>query len=65
VLSRGGGETLAQVKAEVEARDARDADRSLAPLKPADDAHLLDTSDLAIDGAFAAALAIIEANIRR
>ena len=65
VQSRGGAETLTEVKAEVEARDARDADRNLAPLKPADDAHLLDTSDLAIDGAFAAALAIIEANIRR
>ena len=41
------------------ARDARDSDRSVAPLKPADDAFLLDTSSLNADEAFAQAKAFI------
>jgi cytidylate kinase len=41
-------------------RDERDSARSVAPLKPAADAVVLDTSDLDIDGAFRAALAIVE-----
>jgi cytidylate kinase len=36
-------------------------DRAEAPLKPADDAHILDTSDLAIDQAVAQAIAVIDA----
>lgn len=45
--------------ADIVARDARDRSRAVAPLKPADDALLLDTSDLGIDAAFAAALALV------
>lgn len=41
------------------ARDARDSDRSVAPLKPADDAFVLDTSALNADEALAAAKAFI------
>jgi cytidylate kinase len=41
------------------ARDARDSDRSVAPLKPADDALLLDTSAMNADEALAAAKAFI------
>ena len=41
------------------ARDARDSDRSVAPLKPADDALVLDTSALNADEALAAAKAFI------
>jgi cytidylate kinase len=41
------------------ARDARDSDRSVAPLKPADDAFLLDTSAMNADEALAAAKAFI------
>ncbi len=41
-------------------RDARDASRPVAPLKPAPDAHLLDTTDLDIEAAFQAAVAIID-----
>ncbi|MCF4166096.1 (d)CMP kinase [Zavarzinia compransoris] len=51
---------MARIRAEIEARDARDAGRATAPLKAADDAHLLDTSDLAIEEVFAKAKAIIE-----
>lgn len=48
------------VLADIEARDARDMNRAVAPLKQADDAHLLDTSDLSIEEAFKAALALVE-----
>lgn len=41
------------------ARDARDSDRSVAPLKPADDAFVLDTSALNADEALASAKAFI------
>jgi cytidylate kinase len=43
-------------------RDARDGGRSVAPLRRAEDAVLLDTSDLDIDAAFDAALRIVEAS---
>lgn len=42
-------------------RDARDTGRALSPLKPAEDAHLLDTTDLAIEAAFETALRIVDA----
>jgi len=48
------------VLAEINARDERDSTRTVAPLRPAGDAHLLDTSDLDIEAAFRAAVAIIE-----
>ncbi|WP_029042156.1 (d)CMP kinase [Cucumibacter marinus] len=46
--------------ADLRRRDERDAGRADAPMKPADDAHLLDTTDLDIEAAFRAALAIVE-----
>ena len=45
--------------AEIQERDARDRNRPVAPLKPADNALLLDTSNLSIDAAFVAALALV------
>ena len=48
----------AEILADIKARDARDRGRAVAPLRPAPDAHLLDTSNLGIDAAFAAALAL-------
>lgn len=52
------GETVieARVRADMEARDQRDRDRSVAPLKPAEDAWLLDTSFMNADEALTAAL---------
>ncbi len=58
-LSRGVAADLAAVTEEVRARDAADAARSAAPMKPADDAKLLDTTELDPDQAFAAALALL------
>jgi len=42
-------------------RDRRDQERSAAPLRKADDAHLLDTTNLDIEQAFKAALGLINA----
>ena len=49
-----------QVLAEIRDRDAQDANRPVAPLKPAPDAITIDTTTLDADAAFAAALAEIE-----
>ena len=57
---KGHDITEAQVLADVQARDARDAGRAEAPLKAAADAIVLDTSALGIDDALAAAIAIVE-----
>ena len=45
----------------MEARDARDKDRSVSPLIPAEDAWVLDTSSLNADAAFAQAKAFVAA----
>jgi cytidylate kinase len=49
--------------AELNARDAADRSRPISPLVQAPDAALLDTSDLGIDAAFAAALALVSTKI--
>jgi len=53
------------VLAELNARDAADKARPISPLRKAPDADLLDTSNLAIDAAFAAALALVEPKVRK
>jgi len=50
----------ADVRADLIARDERDAKRDISPMKPADGAHLLDTTDLSIEAAFRAAQNIID-----
>jgi cytidylate kinase len=64
LLGRGVAADLATVTAEVRARDAADAARAAAPMKPAADAKILDTTDLDPDQAFMAALALM-ADARR
>jgi 3-phosphoshikimate 1-carboxyvinyltransferase len=49
LISKGISATLPSLRADLEARDARDASRTVAPLKPAEDAKLLDNSDLTVD----------------
>jgi cytidylate kinase len=56
--------TYANVLADIEARDARDSGRGVAPLRHAEDAVLLDTSDLDVAGAVAHAVAIVKGTIR-
>ena len=60
-LEVGGDE--ARVLAEVRERDARDMGRADAPLRPAEDAVLIDTSDLGIDEAVAAAIAVVQSRL--
>jgi 3-phosphoshikimate 1-carboxyvinyltransferase len=48
LISKGIAATLDSLRADLEARDARDASRTVAPLKPAEDALLLDNSDLTV-----------------
>ncbi len=59
---KGQGEAVDYqvVLEEIRRRDARDASRSLAPLRPAEDAVEIDTTDLDIEAAFARALAIVQ-----
>lgn len=56
----GGKADLAQILADIRRRDARDMGRADSPLKPAADAHLLDTSEMSIEAAFLAAKAIVD-----
>jgi len=49
LISKGISITLFDLRADLEARDARDASRSVAPLKPAQDALLLDNSEMSIE----------------
>ncbi len=57
LVGRGESATFATILADIEARDARDASRSAAPLRMADDAIRLDTTELDADAAFAEARA--------
>ncbi len=63
LAARGEAATEAEVLADLQTRDRRDQERAVAPLRPAADAHLLDTTNLAIDDAFAVALAAISGKI--
>ncbi|MBI3532250.1 MAG: bifunctional 3-phosphoshikimate 1-carboxyvinyltransferase/cytidylate kinase [Burkholderiales bacterium] len=49
LISKGISAILLDLRADLEARDARDTSRAVAPLKPAPDARLLDNSDLSIE----------------
>jgi len=61
-LSAEGAEvTLEGVLADVQARDARDSTRAEAPLKPAEDAELMDTSTMDIETAVARAIELVAA----
>ncbi len=56
--ARGENVTYAAVLTDMQARDARDAERAVAPAKPAQDAVILDTTEMTADQAFAEALKI-------
>ena len=49
LISKGIPSTIVAIQQDLEARDARDMSRPVAPLKPADDARLLDNSELSIE----------------
>ena len=54
---------LEQIKAQIKERDERDMNRAISPLKQADDAVLVDTSDLTIDEVVERILSIIDEKI--
>lgn len=58
---KGISQAFEEVLAEVKERDARDMGRADAPLRPAEDAVMLDTSDLSIEAAVVAAVEAVEA----
>jgi cytidylate kinase len=60
ILARGNSADEAQILADIKLRDERDMGRADSPLKPAEDAHLLDTSKMTIEAAFEAAKSIID-----
>ncbi|MEM9792969.1 MAG: (d)CMP kinase [Pseudomonadota bacterium] len=59
----GKGSTLDQVLNDLRTRDARDSERDTAPMVRAEDALLLDTTELSIDAAVAEATAVIRKKI--
>jgi 3-phosphoshikimate 1-carboxyvinyltransferase len=56
LISKGISTTIDSLRADLEARDARDSSRAVAPLKPAEDALLLDNSDQSVDQSVAQVL---------
>lgn len=64
IISQGGTAELQAILADLEKRDARDAGRADSPLKPAADAHLLDTSEMGIETAFEAACLLVDAALQ-
>jgi len=57
LISKGIPTTIDSLRADLEARDARDSSRTVAPLKPAEDAQLLDNSDLTVESSVETVLA--------
>ncbi|MDQ2078055.1 (d)CMP kinase [Marinimicrobium sp. ABcell2] len=57
---RGEWVDMAQLVEDIRTRDQRDSERSVSPLKPADDAYILDSTDMSIGQVLAAMLARVE-----
>jgi cytidylate kinase len=64
LAAQGIAADAAEILADIERRDERDRSRAVAPLAPAPDAHLLDTTHLDIDAAVRAAIDIVKAVAR-
>ncbi|MGV8939407.1 MAG: (d)CMP kinase [Allorhizobium sp.] len=65
MVASGAKPEFAVIFADVKTRDERDMGRADSPLKPADDAHLIDTSEMSIEAAFQAAKTIIDAALTK
>jgi cytidylate kinase len=65
LLERGEAIGYEAVLADIHERDARDRSRSFAPLVPAGDAYVLDTTNLDIDAAVAAAIRYVETRVAK
>ena len=60
IEANGGTGDFGGILADIQRRDERDTGRADSPLRPADDAHLLDTSEMDIEAAFSAARDIVD-----
>jgi cytidylate kinase len=65
IRASGAEAEFGNVLADILKRDERDMGRADSPLRPAEDAHLIDTSEMDIEAAFQAARAIIDAALER
>jgi cytidylate kinase len=65
MIGRGEAVTLAEIEADLAARDARDAGRAAAPLRIAADAVVVDNSQLSREQSIAAALALVAEGLTR
>jgi cytidylate kinase len=65
IIAGGGEADFEVIFADVKNRDERDMGRADSPLRPADDAHLLDTSEMSIEAAFQAAKSLIDAALTK
>ena len=65
IIAGGGEASLDEIQADVEKRDARDMGRADSPLRPAEDAHLIDTSKMSIEAAFQAARDLVDAALNK
>jgi cytidylate kinase len=65
IIATGEAADYNAVFADVKKRDERDMGRADSPLKPAEDAHLLDTSEMSIEAAFMVAKSIIDAALNK
>ncbi|MBP5698532.1 MAG: (d)CMP kinase [Alphaproteobacteria bacterium] len=63
-VAKGMAADYKQVLADVVARDERDANRKDAPMKPAEDAFIIDTSDMTIEQVYNCAVEIIESKYK-
>lgn len=59
LASKGETPDLAELTEQIRQRDEQDRNRAVAPLRPAEDAHIVDTSHLDIDGVFHAIMGYI------
>ena len=60
---KGGDAEYEKILEDIIKRDQRDMSRSDSPLKPAEDAHLIDTSEMSIETAFQTALALVKQSL--
>ena len=56
LIGKGFSANIEDLRKDLSERDARDANRAIAPLRPAEDAHYLDTSDMTAEDAVQAVL---------
>ncbi|WP_438750859.1 (d)CMP kinase [Pararhizobium sp. O133] len=65
IVGNGVPADFLEILADITKRDERDMGRADSPLRPAADAHLLDTSEMSIEAAFQAAKSIIDAALNK